>query len=66
VASIPPDLIKPLRNLLGQLDHATGAAERYPNAAEVTRRSAYREASLDVVLDAYARLRGVAPTAAAR
>jgi len=58
--TIPPDLIEPLRDLLGQLDYATGAADRYPDAAEVAKRSAYCEAGLDVVLDAYARLRGVA------
>ena len=61
---IPSDLIEPLRNLLGQLDHATGAvdraAEHYPDAVDVAKRSAYREASLDVVLGAFARLRGIA------
>jgi len=60
---IPPDLIEPLRDLLDQLDHATGAAdrvaERYPDAPDVAKRSAYHEASLDVVLGAYARLRGI-------
>ena len=41
--TIPPDLIEPLRDLLGQLGHATGAADRaaehYPDAAEVAKRS---------------------------
>jgi len=47
---IPPDLIEPLRDLLNQLDHATGAAD-------VAKRSAYCEATLTGVLDAFARLR---------
>lgn len=55
------DLITPLRDLLTWLDHATGsaarAAERYPSPSDVARRSAYRAAGLDVVLDAFARLR---------
>jgi len=59
--TVPPDLIEPLGDLLNQLDHATGAADRavtrYPDVADVAKRSAYRAASLDVVLDAFARLR---------
>jgi len=64
---VPPDLVQPLRDLLDQLDYATGsaarAAEHYPDAADVAKRSAYCEGSLYVVLDVYARLRDVAPLA---
>jgi len=60
-------LIEPLCDLLNQLDFATGsadrAAEHFPHAADVAKRSAYRAASLDMVLDAFARLRGAAPLA---
>lgn len=65
--TIPEDSIEPLRDLLHQLDFATGVADRatkrYPDAADVAKRTAYCAAGLDVVPNAFARLRDGAPLA---
>jgi hypothetical protein len=52
------------RTLVGWDSHARVRSTAYStvrgDAADVAKRSAYREASLDVVLGAFARLRGIA------